>query len=236
MADEIIGIFARLSMSSRIHIPEAFAKQMNPGPRGAMPRKAGLRVPPVAAPEMWLWGGWLAQWALPMLFTQNTLSTFPGRPKAEPGIQKGSCSEIWAPGSCCACPGDVAVAGLIVFPKAKAIDTCAQAKPWHNVTASGTPTLPDAWFYILANKRNGTIYCGSTDDISRRVKEHKDHRFPGFTARYDVTMLVYLEHHELLMDARAREYKVKKWRRAWKLELIEAANPHWHDLYFDLNN
>ncbi len=96
--------------------------------------------------------------------------------------------------------------------------------------------MPDAWFYLLASKRNGTIYCGSTDDISRRVREHKEHLRKGFTARYDVTMLVYLEHHEALMDARAREYKVKKWRRAWKLELIEGANPDWRDLYFDLNN
>ena len=96
--------------------------------------------------------------------------------------------------------------------------------------------MPDAWFYILASKRNGTLYCGSTDDISRRVKEHKDLRYKGFTSRYGVTMLVYFEHHDLLMDARAREYRVKKWKRAWKLELIEGSNPLWRDLYFDLNN
>lgn len=96
--------------------------------------------------------------------------------------------------------------------------------------------MPDAWFYILASKRNGTLYCGSTDDISRRIKEHKDLRYKGFTSRYGVTMLVYFEHHDLLMDARTREYRVKKWKRAWKLELIEGSNPLWRDLYFDLNN
>ena len=96
--------------------------------------------------------------------------------------------------------------------------------------------MPGAWFYILANKRNGTIYCGSTDDIGRRMVEHRTHAFAGFTSRYGVTMLVYYTHHDLLMDARAREYRVKKWRRAWKIALIESANPDWRDLFDDLNN
>ena len=96
--------------------------------------------------------------------------------------------------------------------------------------------MPDAWFYTLANKRNGTIYCGSTDDIGRRMVEHRTHRYAGFTSRYEVTMLVYCEHHDLLMDAREREYSVKKWRRAWKIDLIESANPEWKDLFDGLNS
>jgi putative endonuclease len=93
-----------------------------------------------------------------------------------------------------------------------------------------------ASFYILASGRNGTLYHGSTDDLSKRVWEHKNKLTPGFTSRYNVTKLVYYEHYDLLMDARAREYKVKCWRRAWKLQLIEAVNPIWRDLYYELNS
>jgi putative endonuclease len=93
-----------------------------------------------------------------------------------------------------------------------------------------------ASFYILASGRNGTLYHGSTDDLSKRVWEHKNKLTPGFTSRYNVTKLVYYEHYDLLMDARAREYKVKRWRRAWKLQLIEAMNPIWRDLYYELNS
>ena len=92
-----------------------------------------------------------------------------------------------------------------------------------------------AWFYILASQRNGTLYHGSTDDLARRIWEHKNELTPGFTSRYQVKLLVYYEHYDLLMDARAREYKVKRWRRAWKLKLIEDFNPDWRDLNQDLN-
>ena len=93
-----------------------------------------------------------------------------------------------------------------------------------------------AYVYILASKRSGTLYTGSTTDLSRRVWEHKNKLTPGFTSDYDVTMLVWYEQYERLMDARHREYKIKRWRRAWKLQLIEAMNPDWRDLYFDLNS
>ena len=93
-----------------------------------------------------------------------------------------------------------------------------------------------AWFYILASDRNGTLYCGSTNDLGRRMWEHKAHLRVGFTSRYDVTRLVHYEGFELLVQARAREYAVKKWRRAWKLALIEARNPSWRDLIDELNN
>ena len=92
-----------------------------------------------------------------------------------------------------------------------------------------------AYVYILASRRNGTLYTGSTTDLSRRVWEHKEKLTPGFTSDYDVTTLVWYERYDRLIDARHREYKIKKWRREWKLRLIEAMNPEWRDLYEDLN-
>ena len=92
-----------------------------------------------------------------------------------------------------------------------------------------------AWVYILANRRRGTLYVGSTDNLGRRIWEHKQKLIPGFTTRYGVDRLVYYEAYDLLMDARHRERSMKRWRRAWKIELIESFNPEWRDLYFDLN-
>jgi len=93
-----------------------------------------------------------------------------------------------------------------------------------------------AHFYILASQRNGTLYCGSTVELGRRVFEHKTHVRPEFTSRYGVTQLVYYEAYDRLMDARFRKYKVKKWRCAWKIALIEAMNPSWDDLYDSLGS
>ena len=92
-----------------------------------------------------------------------------------------------------------------------------------------------AWVYIVANRRRGTLYVGSTDNLGRRIWEHKQKLIPGFTTRYGVDRLVYSEAYDLLMDARHRERSMKRWRRAWKIELIESFNPEWRDLYFDLN-
>jgi putative endonuclease len=94
--------------------------------------------------------------------------------------------------------------------------------------------MASAYFYILASQQNGTLYCGPTIDLSRRIFEHKTHVRPGFTSKYDVTELVYYEAYERLIDARFREYKVKRWRRAWKIALIESMNPNWQDLYDSL--
>jgi predicted GIY-YIG superfamily endonuclease len=88
--------------------------------------------------------------------------------------------------------------------------------------------------YILASQRNGTIYTGSTDDLINRVREHREKLRPGFTAKYDVTTLVWYEWHESRETAFRRERRIKEWRRSWKLQLIEAANPTWRDLYEDL--
>ncbi|HRD46347.1 MAG TPA: GIY-YIG nuclease family protein [Caulobacter sp.] len=88
--------------------------------------------------------------------------------------------------------------------------------------------------YIVASRRNGTIYIGSTDDIVKRVFEHKQRVRPGFTSRYDCTLLVWYEVHETREAAFRRERRLKEWRRSWKLMLIEDRNPTWRDLYDDL--
>ncbi len=94
---------------------------------------------------------------------------------------------------------------------------------------------PRAFVYILASQRNGTLYIGSTTDLSRRVWEHKESLTHGFTSEYNVVRLVWYEVYDRILDARHREYAIKRWRRAWKLTLIEAMNPTWRDLYFELN-
>lgn len=85
--------------------------------------------------------------------------------------------------------------------------------------------------YILASKRNGTLYIGVTNDLNRRVYEHKGKLVKGFTSKYDVSMLVYYELHEDIRAAIQREKQLKKWNRAWKLRIIEKHNPEWIDLY-----
>lgn len=89
---------------------------------------------------------------------------------------------------------------------------------------------PMAFVYILASRRNGTFYIGQTKDLSRRVAEHKAHQIPGFTAKYDVSTLVYFEACDSRDEARLREKQLKEWRRSWKVKLIEASNPDWLDL------
>ena len=88
--------------------------------------------------------------------------------------------------------------------------------------------------HILASDRNGTLYVGVTNNIVRRVWEHKSGVADGFTKKYKVHRLVYAEFHDEMLDAIAREKQIKKWRRAWKLELIEQENPEWRDLYDEI--
>jgi len=85
--------------------------------------------------------------------------------------------------------------------------------------------------YILASKRNGTLYIGVTSDLVKRIWEHKNNVVEGFTKRYGIHTLVWYELHESMQSAIEREKKLKEWKRAWKMELIEASNPNWHDLY-----
>ena len=91
-----------------------------------------------------------------------------------------------------------------------------------------------ACVYILASARNGTLYTGVTSDLVKRVWEHKNDLVEGFTKRYAVHTLVWFEVHEDMLAAIAREKAIKGWKRRWKLELIEAMNPNWRDLYPDL--
>jgi len=86
------------------------------------------------------------------------------------------------------------------------------------------------YVYIMASKRNGTLYVGMTSNIQRRYQEHAGHLQPGFTDTYNVTRLVYIEFHETFESAVIREKVLKKWKRKWKLELIETQNPSWRDL------
>jgi putative endonuclease len=89
--------------------------------------------------------------------------------------------------------------------------------------------------YILASKRNGTLYVGVTNNLARRLSEHKAGLVAGFTRKYEVDQLVYFEAFESILKARAREHSLKGWRRAWKIALIEKLNPDWRDLSGELN-
>ena len=89
------------------------------------------------------------------------------------------------------------------------------------------------YVYILASEKNGTIYVGVTNDLFRRVSEHKNKEVQGFTSKYTVDKLVYYEPTNDVSAAIQREKQLKAWKRKWKLELIEKQNPDWHDLYYD---
>ncbi|MGD9006334.1 MAG: GIY-YIG nuclease family protein [Desulfobacteraceae bacterium] len=85
--------------------------------------------------------------------------------------------------------------------------------------------------YILASRRNGTLYIGVTSNLVKRVWEHKNNLIEGFTKRYRVHHLVWYELHQTMDSAITREKRLKNWKRKWKLELIESNNPNWADLY-----
>lgn len=90
------------------------------------------------------------------------------------------------------------------------------------------------YVYILTNKRNGTLYVGVTNNIQRRVTEHKTKVNEGFTKRYNITQLVYVETYHSITEAITREKRIKKWNRSWKIKLIEKENPKWLDLSKEL--
>ena len=87
------------------------------------------------------------------------------------------------------------------------------------------------YVYILASKRNGTLYIGVTSDLVQRIWQHKNKMVKGFTKKYNVDRLVYYETHSNVESAITREKQMKKWRRAWKIRLIEGENSDWNDLY-----
>lgn len=88
--------------------------------------------------------------------------------------------------------------------------------------------------YILASKRNGTLYTGVTSDLLGRVWEHREGLGSAFTRKYNIKQLVWFERHDTMEAAIVREKQIKNWKRAWKLALIETSNPHWKDLYGQL--
>lgn len=88
--------------------------------------------------------------------------------------------------------------------------------------------------YILASRRNGTLYVGVTSDVVRRVWQHRSDLADGFTKEHGVHRLVFIEFHDTMPSAILREKQMKKWRRAWKVELIERENPQWRDLYGEI--
>jgi putative endonuclease len=94
--------------------------------------------------------------------------------------------------------------------------------------------MSDYSIYILASKRNGTLYTGFTGDLVKRVFEHKNNLVEGFTKKYNVHMLVYYETGGDYEGALQREKQIKEWKRKWKIELIEKNNPEWRDLYEEI--
>lgn len=92
------------------------------------------------------------------------------------------------------------------------------------------------YIYILASQKNGTLYIGVTNDIERRVLEHKEKINEGFSSRYNINRLVYFESFQYINDAILREKRLKKWNRQWKINLIEEENKEWNDLSEDWYN
>ena len=90
------------------------------------------------------------------------------------------------------------------------------------------------WVYIITSSKNGTLYVGVTNDLRRRVHEHKHQMVKGFTQKYCIHHLVYFERHENPESAITREKQIKKWKRLWKIRLINEKNPEWKDLYEDI--
>jgi putative endonuclease len=105
-----------------------------------------------------------------------------------------------------------------------------------NVITDNGRIMKKYFVYILASKKNGTIYTGVTCSLKKRIYEHKNGLIEGFSKRYNVYKLVYFEEHNRIETAILREKRIKKWKRSWKIELIESLNPSWNDLYDQIPN
>ena len=92
-------------------------------------------------------------------------------------------------------------------------------------------TTKSGYVYLMASRRNGTLYLGVTSDLPARAYQHRNKLVDGFSKEHDCTLLVWYEAHDDLQNARQRELQMKKWKRAWKVALVEASNPQWKDLY-----
>jgi putative endonuclease len=95
--------------------------------------------------------------------------------------------------------------------------------------------MAGGYVYIMTNETSGTLYVGVTADLVRRVTQHREGRGGDFCKRYGLKRLVYVEHYERIEEAIWREKALKAWRRGWKLDLVEKANPGWADLYLDIH-
>jgi putative endonuclease len=105
--------------------------------------------------------------------------------------------------------------------------------PW-KPTSTGMIMDIYSYVYIMASKKNGTLYVGITSDLIRRTWEHRNHLVPGFTKKYDCSLLVYYEQHLDIYEGNRREKRLKKYLRKWKIRLIESKNPQWKDLFEDI--
>ena len=95
--------------------------------------------------------------------------------------------------------------------------------------------MKGGWVYIMTNKRHGTLYVGVTSDVRRRAWQHREGMADGFTKRYALNRLVYVERHDDIREAIRRERRLKHWPRQWKINIIEEDNPEWRNLYGSLN-
>jgi putative endonuclease len=102
-------------------------------------------------------------------------------------------------------------------------------------SSTQTSRMKGGWVYIVTNKRDGILYVGVTSDMRRRASEHRDGTYPGFSRKHGLKRLVYMESHDEIASAIARETRIKKWPRAWKVRMIHGFNPDWDDLYETLN-
>ena len=107
--------------------------------------------------------------------------------------------------------------------------------PCHSRESGNPEMMGQNFVYILASKRNGTLYIGVTNNLLKRVHQHKSDITEGFTQKYNVHNLVYFEAYNDIRDAITREKRMKKWNRAWKIKMIEKSNPNWEDLFDSLS-
>ncbi len=94
--------------------------------------------------------------------------------------------------------------------------------------------MKSGFVYFMANRKNGAIYTGVTSNLTKRVYQHREGLIVGFTKQHGCKRLVWFEQHDDLQEARARELRIKKWKRDWKIRLIEESNPDWNDLWFEI--
>ena len=107
---------------------------------------------------------------------------------------------------------------------------------WSGTRLAAIRPAMTSWVYILTSQPRGTLYVGITTDLAGRVWEHREGLTPGFTSRYGVKRLVWYQEYADIRDAIDEEKRIKRWRRAWKLKLIEGSNPQWRDLYEEIGH